>query len=253
LEDTLKNTWKAALAAAAVLGSAQIAKADLSLYGETGLFLNPTGEIAAKKATEAQLVYANNHFNDQSAVGLGLAGQVAKGLELNLQSLKHSDNGLPDGYEGATWAYFGGKYQLISPKEKGLALSLGLRYLHTNAVNDWKGYTGYLAVTKAVNRSSERAPIKATVGLRYDHTSVSDDSDSKVNMFTGIEVPLSAEGDFKVIGEFGTKRFEYGSNPWALGVRWSPSRKGISAGFGYGNYGYNSNGFFAQVGYKFGR
>ncbi len=42
----MKHTWKVALAVAVIAGSASVARADLTLDGQTGLFINPTAEVA---------------------------------------------------------------------------------------------------------------------------------------------------------------------------------------------------------------
>jgi hypothetical protein len=267
----MKHTWKAALAvtAVAMIGTAGTARADLTLDGQTGLFINPTAEVAKKGDAEVAVNYqrANVDIFDGriSTYGIGGAVGVADKLELsaNFNKLKlNSDLGDTDSND---WR-IGGKYQLFNQSEKGFDLAVGANYerIDGEGGND-NHYTAYLAGTKNFASSSTRAPIQGTLGVRWDRVTVpySDDS-SKVSVYAGANVPLTRTGDFSLVAEVGTKTLETiagqdASTPYAIGLRYRPKASGFSAGIGFGRPSIVTQqelvgtSWFAQIGYAFGK
>jgi len=236
----MKNTWKVAVAAAALIGSASVAKADVTLSGPTGLFLNPTAQIAQKDAPEVAVDYqrySNNgyHENDYGIVG---AIQLADKLELN--GGFHHLGGASDLNQ---WN-IGGKYQIMSQREKGIGVAVGADY---SRLTDGGGHNFdvYAAGTKAFNLNTDRAPVQGTLGVRYNDN---DGGNSKVDVFAGVAVPLTRTGEFSLIGELGTARVDHGDSEYALGVRYHPQGSAFNVGAGLARHT-----LFLQAGYQFGR
>jgi len=252
----MKHTWKAALAAIAVIGTAQVAKADLTLDGQTGLFLNPTAAVAAKGSPEIQANYQRlstlgTHFN---TYGIGGAIGVADKLELSGNYSRTS----VEGYHDNSWRA-GAKYQLLQRADKGFDLAVGGNFGNEGLVEgDLDHYNVYVAGTKAFNTSSNRAPIEGTLGLRWDRFSVPGESTSKFSVYAGAQVPLTRTGEFSLVGEVGSKIIDEAETPYALGVRYQPNNSGLSVGVGFGrpnllNSVFGGTSWFAQVGYQFGK
>jgi len=235
----MKHTWKVALAVAVMAGSAGAAKADITLSGPTGLFMNPTAQIAAKDAPEVAVDYQRYSNGGYHANDFGIAGaiQLADKLELNggYHRLGNDD--------GNIWN-IGAKYQIINQAEKGLGVAVGADY---SKFSDGGGHDVdvYAAATKAFNVSTDRAPIQGTLGLRYNDN---DFGGSKVDVFAGVAVPLNRTGEFSLIGELGSKRSDYGDTSYALGVRYHPAGSSFNVGAGIAR-----DIVFVQAGYQFGK
>jgi hypothetical protein len=262
----MKHTWKAALAVAAVamIGTAGAAKAAVTLDGQTGLFINPTAEVVKQGNGELQGNYQHtSSFYGDSLKNYGIGGAygVADKLELSANYAHYSAFS-----ESANEWRVGAKYQLFNQREKGFDLAVGGNYANASGSLVDDGFNGslkhenlYVAATKGFGYSESRAPIKATLGLRWDHFSADGDSTSKASVYAGAEVPLSSDGQFSLIGEVGSKIADYASTPYAIGLRYHPKNSQFSVGAGFGRPSYISQDpgagttLFAQVGYNFGK
>lgn len=72
-------------------------------------------------------------------------------------------------------------------------------------------------------------------------------------IIAGVEVPVTRTGEVSLIGELGSKQYDYSKSVYAIGVRYHPKASGLSLGVGYGRpWGYG-HALFAQVGYAFGK
>jgi len=236
----MKNTWKVAVAAAALIGSAGVAKADITLSGSTGLFVNPTAQVAAKGSPEVAVDYQRYSDHGYHENVIGLAGAIGVADKIEVSGGFHHFGG--DG-DGNLWN-IGAKYQLISPSQKGLGVAIGADY---NKYSDGGGHLTdvYAAATKAFNSNSNRAPIQGTLGLRYNDYSGGGD---KVDIFAGVAVPLTRTGEFSLIGELGSKRTDGGDSEYAVGVRYHPQGQAFNIGAGIARHT-----IFVQAGYKFGK
>jgi len=252
----MKHTWKVAVAVAVLAGSAGVAKADLTLDGQTGLFINPTAEVAAKGSPEIQANYQrlstlNTHFN---TYGIGGAIGVADKLELSGNYNRTS----VEGYHDNSWRV-GAKYQLLQRAEKGFDLAVGGNFGNEGLVEaEIDHYNVYVAGTKAFNSSSTRAPIEGTLGLRWDRFSAYGNNESKFSVYAGANVPLNRTGEFSLVGEVGSKIIDGGETPYSIGLRYHPSNSGFTVGAGLGrptllNSAFGGTSWFAQVGYQFGK
>jgi hypothetical protein len=252
---TMKHTWKVAVAAAALVGTASIAKADLNLSGETGLILNPTAQIVQKGHPQIQANYYDfsSEYKDK-IYGLYGAIQAADKLEISAGVDKfHSI----DDYERSGFA-LGAKYQLLKQSDKGFDLAVGAGYdggLQRN-------YHVYAAATKAFGSNSNRAPIEGTLGVRWDRFTLGGDSDhnSKTSVYAGVQVPVTRKGELSLIGEAQSKNIDEDAAkiPYALGVRYHPVNQSFSVSAGIQRQGFdtpyeNSAKLFVQVGYTFGK
>ena len=266
----MKNTWKGAIAAAALIGTASAARADLTLDGQTGLFINPTAEVTAKGTGEVAVNYqhANADMLDghTNTYGIGGAIGVADKLELtaNFNKFKFKSD---FGDNSSNLWNIGGKYQILSQSDKGFDLAVGVNYEWIdNKDNDHNNrYTAYLAGTKNFATNTNRAPIQGTLGLRWDRVTVPDaNSSTKISLYAGANVPLTHTGNFSLVGEVGTKMLENikgvgAKTPYAIGLRYHPKTSGFSAGIGFGRPGIVTQqelietSWFAQVGYNFGK
>lgn len=253
----MKHTWKVALAVAVLAGSAGVAKADLTLEGQTGLFLNPTAEIAKKGAPEISVSYVRNTDDGYKEKEYGIYGAIQAADRLELSAGYHHYMNDTYDYSGNTW-HIGGKYQILNQKDKGFDLAAGADYGRYNESGDSYSenyYLLYLAATKSFQTSSDRAPIQGTVGLRWDKSTYNDGypSDSKASVYAGVQVPVTRTGEVSLIGELGSKQYDGGESIYAIGVRYHPKNTGLSLGVGYGRpWGYG-HALFAQVGYAFGK
>lgn len=224
----MKHTWKIAVAAAVLAGSAGAAKADLTLNGSTGLFFNPTAQIVEKDAPEVGAHYIDGDLGIEGAIQLVDKLEVSGGLAVG-----DSD--------GNGWN-LGAKYQLFDGSEKGFSLAVGADYFQAGS-GDGHASDIYLAGTKAFNISDSRPPLQGTLGIRYNNYSNS--GSSKVDIFAGVDVPLTQE--FSVIGEVGTQRFDGGDTQYALGLRYHPQGSAFYVGGGFAR-----DTSFIQAGYHFG-
>ena len=258
----MKHTWKAALAVAtvAMIGTAGAAKADLTLDGQTGLFANPTAEVLKKGASEVQVNYnrlsaEGEHVSD---IGAGFAFSPLDKLELSANTDRLSVEG-----EHLSTSRLGLKYQFINQADKGFDVAAGVNYGSVYVLDQW---TVYAAATKAFNLSHNRAPVKGTLGVRWDRFSEYGYSESKASVYGGAEVPLTSDGKFSLVGELGSKIFDYGQSTYAIGLRYHPQASGFSIGAGYGRIassgigsilaaesGENFHNFFVQASYNFGK
>lgn len=258
----MKHTWKAALAVAtvAMIGTAGAAKADLTLDGQTGLFANPTAEVLKKGTSEVQVSYDRLSANGGhvSDVNAGFAFSPLDKLELSANTDRLSVGG-----EHISSSRLGLKYQFINQADKGYDVAAGLNYGSVFIYDQW---TLYAAATKAFNLSHNRAPVKGTLGVRWDRFSAYSQSESKASVYGGVEVPLTSDGKFSLIGELGSKVFDYGQSTYAIGLRYHPQSSGFSLGAGYGRIansginallvsgsGENFHNFFVQASYNFGK
>jgi hypothetical protein len=236
----MKNTWKVAVAAVALVGSAGVAKADITLSGPTGLFINPTAQIAAKDAPEVAADYGRYSENGYHENDLGIAGAIQLADKIELNGGYHHLGGDADGNQ---WNV-GAKYQLVNPSAKGLAVAIGADY---SKVTNGGGHAtdAYVAATKAFSVSTDRAPIQGTLGLRYNDY---EGGSNKVDVYAGVAVPLTRTGEFSLIGELGSKRYDYGESVYALGVRYHPKASAFNIGAGIARHT-----IFVQAGYQFGK
>jgi len=235
----MKHTWKVAVAAAALMGSASVAKADITLSGPTGLFLNPTAQIAPKDAPEAAVDYQRYSDNGYHANAIGIAGAIQLADKLELNGGFHHLGGDADFNQ---WNV-GAKYRILSQSLKGIGVAVGADY---SSFTDGGGhdFDVYAAATKDFNVNG-RTPIQGTLGARYNDN---DGGDSKVDVFAGVAVPLTRTGEFSLIGELGTARADYGDSEYALGVRYHPQGSAFNVGAGIARHT-----IFLQAGYQFGR
>ena len=116
----MKNTWKVAVAAAALMGSASVAKADITLSGPTGLFLNPTAQIAPKDAPEVAVDYQRYSEDGFHSNAIGIAGAIQLADKLEVNGGFHHFGGDSD---FGQWN-IGAKYRIMSQSEKGIGVWL---------------------------------------------------------------------------------------------------------------------------------
>lgn len=259
------STVKAALVSAVVLCSAGGAKADLNINGATGLFLNPTAEVVQKGQPRIQANYYD-FGTDYDDVLYGIYGAVAAGEGWEVSGgINRFDVGESQWSDWDRNGYaIGTKYRLANNREKGLQVAIGAGYDRALLSN----VHAYVAATKVFNANSTRSGIVGTLGLRFDRftdirQSSPDEKSSKVSAFAGLEVPLGGSGDFRLIGEIGSKNTDgtFGPNPkfpYAVGLRYSPRDKAYSLSAGVARQGINTPHesqprLFVQAGYTFGR
>jgi hypothetical protein len=261
------HIWKTLLATTAVLGCTQIAKADLTINGETGLFLNPTAAIVQKDKPQIQANYFDlgTHYEDKF-YGIYGAMQAADKLEISAGIDKFdSSNKYPTAWDRNGFDV-GAKYQLFTQQAKGFSLAIGGGY-DRGLIDNIRVYA---AASKSFNSSSKRAPIIGTLGVRWDRytdfsVSESDDHSSKISAFAGAEVPLTRDGALSLIGEIQTKNVggsltasSDAQFPYSLGLRYHPRNQAFSLGAGIARQGLNTPiesqpRFFVQAGYTFGK
>lgn len=263
----MKNTWKVAVtvAAAALIGTAGSARADLNLNGETGMFIYPSAQIVQKDHGEIGVNYfriasgGGEHLDQYGIVG---AAAVADRLELNGGIGREKFSGGEDEELGSySVSGFGLKYQLQNAAKHGYDLAIGVE--HATSFVEISDTDAYLVGTKAFATGKRHEPILATLGLRYDHLDeFITDSENQLSVYAGAEVPLTH--GLNLVGEIGTKTFDIdgAKAPYSLGLRYSPKDKSFSVSGGIqrsglgtieGFGGTSNSNFFLQAGYTFGK
>jgi hypothetical protein len=254
----MKHSWKAVLTAAVMLGTAQVANADLNISGATGLILNPTAQIVAKGQPEIQANYYDFGSDwDDKHYGVFGAIQAADKLEINGGVSKYrSDDEIWD----RSGIAIGAKYQLFNEEQKGFALAIGAG--HNRAFG--RNTNAYIAATKAFG-SSERASVIGTIGARWDRFDFDiDGKSSKASVFAGVQVPITRNGELSVIGEVQSKNLDNDFSgdeakiPYALGVRYQPNGQPFSVSAGIQRHGVNTPferkaTLFVRANYAFGK
>lgn len=275
----MKILVKAAIAAALVASTAQIASADLTYQGAVGLPLNPTAQIPAVNGIRVQGTYADagdlnigavGKVGDFKYYGITAAGRIWKSMEINggISKLSAKESALlapgtlnPIDKAGLN---IGAKYLITRETDPaGVRFAVGAGYDRAMLKNMYV----YGVATKAFGSVSEGMPsITGHLGLRYDRYDISNllpavaDS-KKVSVYGGVEVPVTRTGDFTLVGELQSKNQEWAKNtgaafpdkmPYSVSVRYRPAGKGISGSIGLQRQGLTGdNGLFLQLGYTF--
>jgi len=243
----MNKTLKAALAAAVLVGTAQGARADLTLTGAVGLPINPTAQIPAQSGVRIQGDYWD-FGDDVQYYGIHAAGRVGKApLEISggVSRLDYSS-------DDETGLDVGIKYLFTKESDPaGVRIALGGGY--SKALFENKH--AYLVATKYIGEvTGERVPIILHGGVRYDRFDFGfgSDDDSKVSAFIGTEIPITRTGAWQLVGEVGSKVVDEGETPYSASIRYRPQGGGFGASVGIARHGLSSdNGFFAQLGYTF--
>lgn len=254
----MKHTWKVAVAAAVLAGSAGVARADLNINGETGLILNPTAEIVQKAHPQIQANYYDqgSEYNDKQ-YGLYGAIQAADKLEISAGIGKYKSD--DSNWDRSGFA-LGAKYQLLNQRDKGFDLAVGAGYDGVTQRNEHV----YAAATKAFGSGADRVSAIGTLGVRWDHFKDGEDyTSSKASVFAGVQVPVTHTGELSVIGEIQSKNLSSSYDdrakfPYALGLRYHPRGQAFSVTAGVQREGINTpyeSGakLFVQAGYTFGK
>jgi len=241
----MNKTLKAALAAVVVVGSAQAARADLTLTGAVGLPINPTAQIPAQGGVRVQGDYWD--VGDETKFyGIHAAGRVGKApLEISggVSRLDYSS-------DDETGVDLGIKYLFTRETDPaGVRIALGAGY--SKALSENKH--AYLVASKYMGTiTGERLPIIVHGGLRYDRFDFGGDDENKVSAFIGTEIPITRRGEWQLVGEIGSKVVDDGRVPYSASIRYRPQGKGFGASLGFARHGLShDNGFFAQIGYTF--
>lgn len=268
----MKNIFKAtvaALAATAALSAAGgTAHADLNVFGEVGLPQNPTAQIPEQGGARVQANYYKLY--DVNSGGLSADGKLysivgafraGDNVEVSggIHRLKSNFNFLGTSSDNSDTGFsLGAKYLFTresDPAKVRLAVGAGLF-----DIDQVKGQHVYGVASKSLNNPVDgKLPITGHLGIRYDRFDPSNASTSdKFSAFVGAEVPLTANGQFQVVGEAGTKQVDGGKAPYSLALRYRPVQKplGITAGIArsgvFNNFGDSDPQLFVQVGYTFG-
>lgn len=247
---TLQKALQGAAVVAAVVASASVAKADLTLQGAVGLPLNPTAQIPEQGAVRVQGNYAELGQSTK-LYGLYAAGRAGDNIEINGGIERLSASG---GYKRSGVA-FGGKYLFTRESDPaGVRLAAGAGYSRAQFDNVY----GYAVASKYFGSVVDgRVPITGHLGVRYDRFGGGLFGNSnRLSVYAGAEVPVTRSGNLAVVGELQSKvvRFSGASAPYSLSVRYRPQNQGFSASVGLMRRGILSNDsrIFAQLGYTFG-
>lgn len=244
-----KQMLKAALAATVVLGTAGAAKADLTLNGNTGHFLNPNAYLVEQDRPQVQVNYFQifdepgysvNTYNLAGVMRAGDRAEVGAGIS-------KLDSDYP--YDNDTDFILNAKYQLRAPENSNFALAAGVGYNGALADNKY----AYLVASKPFGNIIDRGAISASLGVRWDSFSMWGDDSSKISLFGGVEVPVGDK--LSVIGELQSKNLDIdgAQSPYSVGLRYRASET-VTIGAGLARTGIMEEGskFFAQIGYNFG-
>jgi hypothetical protein len=275
----VNKTLKAALAAALVVSTTQIARADLTQDGAVGLPLNPTAQIPMEGGVRIQANYYDfgdlsiapaGRIGDFKRYGVYASGRVWKNLEINggIEKLKASENTavVPAGALNPldkTGLALGAKYLITRESEPaGVRFAVGTGYSRAMLKN-WHVY-GVATKSFGEINTEGRNPITAHLGLRYDRFQIDNlipgaKDSTRVSIYGGVEVPVSTS--ISVVGELQSKNQEFGNNlgvawqakiPYSASIRYRPQGQGFSGSVGIARQGLTGdNGLFLQLGYSF--
>jgi hypothetical protein len=282
------KTYKAILAALAVMGSASAAHADLSQHGAVGLPLNPTAQLPPENTWRVQADYVDTGTAEEELggstfelaegkfYGLHAAGSLNSRWEISggIEKFRVRDTfSFPLDFSDfdRTGFALGAKYLLSGQDNpQGIRVAAGVGYSHAL----YKNIHAYVVGTKNFGANGGRAPIVGHLGLRFDRfdypefdtLSPDPEKSNKVSVYAGAEVPITRSGGLALVGEIQSKRakdtlYDSGTElfeakfPYSLSVRWRQPGKGFSASVGVqrqGLPGFRDHAWFAQIGYTFG-
>lgn len=263
----MNTLLKTALAGVALVTMTGAARADLTVFGEVGLPLNPTAQIPQPGGIRLQ----GNYYDFGESVGIetkvyGLtaAGRVGGNLEVNGGVFRYEadiSGAAAEFGDGGKETGFGiGAKYLISRETDpaGVRLAVGAGYFDVSGLSNQRVYG---VATKSFGDvvTAGRTPIVGHLGVRYDRYDLDDfGDDSKVSIFAGAEVPITRDGQFQAVGELGTEIAEGGGTPYSLSLRYRPAGRPFGASIGIQRQGAlgivaNDASLFLQIGYTFGR
>lgn len=250
----------ATLAAVALSGAISMspARADLTYQGAVGLPLNPTAQIPELSGVRVQ----GNYFDLGGAAGGSLryysivgAGRAGDRIEVN-GGITRLDGSNALSFADETSFAIGAKYLFTRESDpQRVRLAAGAGYDRALIRNLY----AYGVATKSFGRgiSEGRRSITGHLGLRYDRFdsgSFGGDQSNKLSVYGGVEVPVAEK--FTVVGELQSKKFDGGSSPYSLSVRYRPQNSPFGASVGIQRQGVanldSGASLFAQVGYSFG-
>lgn len=252
----MNKTLQAALAATLVLSAAGTARADLTMNGAVGLPLNPTAQIPM---TGGARVQANYHDLGDAGGGVDfkhygayVSGRVWRQLELNggVEKLRAK---LVPGLDN-TGIAIGAKYLFTRETDPiGVRIAAGAGYSRVLLKNTHV----YLVASKTLGQiGGERPPVTGHLGIRWDRHTLEDiggPKSRKASVYGGVEVPLTATGNFSLVGELQSKNNEFGGAraPYSAALRWRQPGQGFSASIGVQRHGVftTDNGILLQLGY----
>ena len=284
----MNKMWKAAIAAALVVTTAQMSYAQeteaavavntsdavighngLTISGAVGLPLNPTANVPNAGGVRVQANYydlggediLNTNFR---LYGIYAAGSISDRLEISggveKFSARSDDPTVEDALDNTGLA-IGAKYQVYRNATGNTFGAVGVGYSDSL----YNNIHAYAVGSHAFNLGSRS--LFGHLGLRYDRFEVDaggfDLDSSKVSVFAGAELPIDRRGRFNLVGELQSKNAEEGlggTAPYSLSLRYQTPR-GLAASVGIarqGVFGENfdafdgdDSGLFAQVGYSF--
>jgi len=270
-ETDMNKTFKAAIAAAALIGAASGARADLTIGGAVGLPLNPTAQIPEKGGVRLQANYYDQGDVKGGGATLGTknygifaAGRVADNIEISggFEQAKYDASGfvLPD--EKESGFALGAKYLFTKESDPaGVRIAAGVGYNKVQLRDTF----AYVVASKYLGDVTEgKVPITGHLGLRYDRFKnsflanqfgVAATSENKVSVYAGVEVPFS--NGFAAVGEVQSKRIDGGDMPYSVSVRYRPKGSPVGGSIGWQRAGVGfggvdpKGGLFAQLGYTF--
>jgi hypothetical protein len=259
----MKQTLKAAIAAALIVGSAGAARADLTSQGAVGLPLNPTAQIPNAGGIRIQGDYWDlgkpfAGLGSYQQYGLSAAGRVADQWEINGGISRFKS---PVGGESKTGGRIGVKYLFTHETDPvGVRIAAGGGYDDATLKNAY----GYVVGTKSFGAVKAGMPgITGHLGLRYDRFDdekgvtnvfgVADDS-NKLSVYGGVEIPLTSQGNIQAVGEVQSKNNDMASAavPYSVSLRYRAATSPLSGSLGYARSGIlGEGGWFAQIGWSF--
>jgi len=216
---------KMLLIALAISLTAGAVLADPNFYGQTGLTLNPTADIAEPDEIQARLSTMNQDtaLLDGKWWAVSGNGIVSEKLELSLGYVNQSDVHVDD--SGITP---GLKFSLQPENEKSPAIALGGIWVSSM---DQTG--AYLVLSKTLSIGEEKMgkqpkKVRGHLGIRWDEFSGAAD-ESDVTVFGGLNAGLGTSLSFE--GEVGTRHNVQAETPWAALLKYQITRKTcVSAG-----------------------
>ncbi|NCP32172.1 MAG: hypothetical protein AUJ96_17885 [Armatimonadetes bacterium CG2_30_66_41] len=173
-----------------------VAGADTSIYGPTGMVLNPTADLAPVGVTEGTIMWFNqdntaNGGGDVDWMTLSAVGGARNDSEFNIgYNRLDVKQGLAGWKDEADGLIAGMKFRLSEESEKLPAIAGGVSYFSASGL--YERTAVYLCATRNLSLPQEgNLGLRGTAGLRWTDAEYSAVSKSDIIPFVGVEARLA--------------------------------------------------------------
>ncbi|MCS6862262.1 MAG: TonB-dependent receptor [Abditibacteriales bacterium] len=228
-----------------------------TVFGPTGLILNPTAGVIGRGQYSTQLAYYREEPTsfELRAWSLNVATGITDRLELAVGVQDAKVDLTPGGtFFDMTGISGGLKYQVQAESGNSPAMALGV--VMSNVAKQAGVYAVWSKslVSKGSGQNGEN-DWRVHAGVRYDDVdarrSVTGSDETKVTVFGGIEAPIANRWHF--MGEFNSRHKALSTTPFSASLHYRASEN-TQIFAGIGRIGFSSDtGWFVGINHGFGR